>query len=154
MSPALEGQLSFWEAPRQGRTGEDLRRELLASFERGERESTGAELRDAGVARALDTADRLPSAWSAEACYAALLALAEAHAWVDTDMLAEAYPVTCPSPNALGGIWLRAVKAGVLVDKGRSMRTKQPAKHSHRYVRWYSMRFKVGAPTEEQGDAA
>ena len=146
MNVSRPGQLGFWEAPRQGRTGEDLRREFLAFSQ------SGAELRDAGIEKALATADRLPSAWSAEACYAALLALAEAHAWVDTDMLAEAYPVTCPSPNALGGIWLRAVKQGVLVDKGRSMRTKQPGKHHHRYVRWYSMRFKVGAPTE--GDAA
>ena len=149
MSTPLPGQLSFWEAPRQGRTGEDLRREFLAFAP----SPSGAELRDAGIEKALAAADRLPSAWSAEACYAALLALAEAHAWVDTDMLAEAYPVTCPSPNALGGIWLRAVKQGVLVDKGRSMRTKQPGKHSHRYVRCYSMRFKVGAPAEEEGSA-
>jgi hypothetical protein len=153
VSEPLPGQLGFWEAPRQGRTGEDLRRELLASFDRGEREPTGAELRDAGVAAAARAQDKADPVWK-ELAYAALLRVAERQAWVHRDDVAAECGLSPHSANAWGAVWLKAVRQGVLVDRGRSRRTADPRKHAHKYTLWYSMRFKVGAPTEHEGDAA
>ena len=145
MSNPLPGQLGFWEAPRQGRSGEDLRREFLAFS------PSGAELRDAGVAAAQRAQDKADPVWK-ELAYAALLRVAERQAWVHRDDVAAECGLSPHHANAWGAVWLKAVKAGVLVDKGRSRRTTDPGKHAHRYPLWYSMRFKVGAPTE--GDAA
>jgi len=136
--------LGFWEAPRQGRTVEDLRREFLAFSP----SPSGAELRDAGVAAAQRAQDKADPVWK-ELAYAALLRVAERQAWVHRDDVAAECGLSPHHANAWGAVWLKAVKQGVLVDKGRSRRTTDPGKHAHKYTLWYSCRFKVGAPTEE-----
>jgi hypothetical protein len=140
VSEPLPGQLGFWEAPCTGRTGEDLRREFLA-FTPGE--PSGEQRRDAGVAAAAKAQDKADPLWK-ELAYAALLRVAERQAWVHRDDVAKECGLSPHHPNAWGAVWLKAVKAGVLVDKGRSRKTTDPTKHAHKMTLWYSCRFKVG----------
>lgn len=113
-------------------------------------EPTGAHLRDAGVAAAEKAQDKADPVWK-ELAYAALLRVAERQAWVHRDDVAAECGLSPHHPNAWGAIWMKALRAGVLVDKGRSRKTTDKGKHVHRYPLYYSMRFKVGVP---EGDAA
>jgi hypothetical protein len=140
MSPALDGQLSFWEAPRQGRTGEDLRRELLASFSGSDREGAA---RDQGIDLAAAAQELSAPGWHDRAD-AALRRLAERSLRVDIDLLYVEMGLLLPGgvlnpngdwpshPNAWASVWKRAKTAGVISRLPQGYYpTSLPGKHHH-----------------------
>lgn len=140
MSNPLPGQLSFWEAPRQGRTGEDSRRRLLASFKRRDREGAA---RDRGADLAAAAQELSAPGWHARAD-AVLRERAERNplVWVDdlyaamglVDLAWRRVPdADWPShPNAWASVWTRAKRAGLIHPKPVEYRpTKLPGKHHH-----------------------
>lgn len=142
MSKTTLGQLAFWEAPRTGRTGEDLRRELLASFSAGAGDREGAA-RDTGMDLAAAAQELSSPGWHARAD-AALREYAEAYpeVWVDglyqrmglVDFWGALLPGgPWPShPNAWASVWKRAKLAGVIDPKPvRYEPTQLPGKHHH-----------------------
>ena len=109
----------------------------------------GRAARDAGMASAARHADRDPAVWSAEGAYAALVQLASKQPYIHTDDLAREYPPTCPRPNALGHVWMRAIKAGVIQRTAGSRPSKQPGKHAHEYRIYESGLYR--APSHQVG---
>lgn len=139
MSSPLPGQLSFWEAPRKGRTGEDLRRELLAHAPADSLFDlmAGRARRDAGVDAA---AAAQGTQWGV---YAAglLEGLARALPEVHTDDLARVIEWHPAHFNAYGAVWQRALRSGLLAKTGRTRPSKQPGKHAHEYPVYRSLVF-------------
>jgi hypothetical protein len=90
----------------------------------------GRSLRDRGIKRAIDHADRIRSAWSVEA-WGILKAflLVRSHEFMTEDFRAWAYENTeielPPDGRAWGGIIVRAVKSGMIKKVGyRPMKSK------------------------------
>ena len=151
MSNPLPGQLGFWEAPRTGRTGEDLRRELLASFASPERERTA---RDIGMDLAAAAQELSSPGWHDRAD-AALREYATEFAEVWVDGLYQRMGLVnawnepdwsgpWPShPNAWASVWKRAKKIGVLAPEPVEYRpTQLPGKHHHVMPVYRSLVFK------------
>ncbi len=140
MSKATLEQLSFWQAPRTGRTGEDLRRELLDSFAAPERERTA---RDIGVDLAAAAQELSSPGWHTLAD-AALREYATEYAEVWVDGLYQRMGLVnawneidwsgpWPShPNCWASVWRRAKLAGVIAPQPvRYEPTQLPGKHHH-----------------------
>ena len=137
MSTPAAGQMGFWEAPRQGRTGEDLRRDLLASFGAAE----GRANRDAGMQRA---AEAQGTQWGQYA-YDLLEGLALAQPEVHTDDLAAVIEWHPAHFNAYGAVWQRALRAGLLEKTGRTRPSKDPNKNAHEYPVYKSRVYREDA---------
>lgn len=101
---------------------------------------TAQRARDEGMAQAADHAGLL---WG-EFAYMALKGLAVTRRELHTDDLAEACPWEPASPNAWGGIWMRALRAGLIERTGELRPSKQPAKHRHAYPCYRSLVFGKG----------
>jgi hypothetical protein len=142
MSGPLPGQLGFWEAPRTGRTGEDTRHEMLASFSRSEREGAA---RDKGMDLAAAAQELSNPGWHDRAD-AALRRLAERtpavfvdDLYLDMGLVDEDFnPVAgadWPShANAWASVWQRAIRDEVLAKEPVSYQpTRLPGKHRHIY---------------------
>lgn len=94
-------------------------------------EPTGTELRDTGIRRAVDNADRVNGSWS-DGAYNLLVTIAGAGLEFmveDVRKFAESvnFPVP-PSARAWGAIAVKAVKAGVIRRVGYSQ-VKNPKAH-------------------------
>lgn len=91
--------------------------------------------RDAGIAQA-EGAN--PALWRAYA-YAKLRALAEQRATVHVDDLYAVLEWHPTSPNAMGGLWLQAIREGLIERTGEYRATRLPGKHSHVYPVYRSL---------------
>lgn len=134
MTNPLPGQLSFWEAPRRGRTGEDLRRELMAFDPRG-----GAADRDEGIARAEAGAPAVALADADEA----VRTVARLQPFFTTDdvwaQLAAMGAPSFPEPRAMGAVFVRAEAAGVIAPTDDYEPSKRRACHRRPLRVWRSL---------------
>jgi len=86
-----------------------------------------AAKRDGGIARATSAQ---PIGWP-EYAYGVLVDLARDEPTVHVDQFYARITWFGGHPNAMGGIWTRAIKAGVLVNTGQLRPTRLPGKNAH-----------------------
>lgn len=90
-------------------------------------------LRDAGMARASEAQDRAMPAWN-ELAYRAIEAVARTQAELHVDDILSAFTAKPDHHNAWGGVWMRAIRDGVIERTGRVRQCMSDAgKHRHQY---------------------
>lgn len=88
------------------------------------------QLRDRGMSLAELAQDAASPCWS-ERAYEALVAVARMSPVVHVDQVLAAFDDKPVSHNAWGSVWMRAIKAKVIVHSGRVMPSRDVAKHRH-----------------------
>ena len=73
-----------------------------------------------------------------------LKTLAEVMSEVHTDDLNRCLEWHPRHPNAMGGVWMRAIRAGLIRKSGRSRPSKQPGKNAHDYPVYESLVYRGG----------
>ncbi len=97
-----------------------------------------AAKRDEGIARATSGQ---PIGWP-EYAYSVLVELARTNQTVHVDQFVPALQWQGGHPNAMGGVWLKAIKNGVLDREPVAYEpTRLPGKHLHRSPRYRSLVF-------------
>ncbi len=94
-----------------------------------------AAKRDEGIARATSGQ---PIGWP-EYAYETLVALAREQPTVFVDDYYARLTWFGDHPNAMGGIWTKAMRAGVLVKSGKERPTRLPGKNAHPYPIYTSL---------------
>jgi hypothetical protein len=102
---------------------------------------SGRERRDAGM----DLAEGAEgTAWSVYAD-GVLKTLAEELPELHTDDLNRCLELHPRHPNAFGGVWMRAIKAGLIRKSGRYRTSKQRGKNAHSYPVYDSLVYRGAA---------
>lgn len=94
-----------------------------------------AQRRDEGIARAEGASDAV---WRQYA-YGKLRDLARTQRTIHVDDLYAVLEWHPASPNAMGGLWLRAIREGLIERSGEYRPTKLKGKHAHTYPVYASL---------------
>ena len=101
--------------------------------------------RDAGMARAI-----APSSHFAAIAYAAIVTVAKRQATVHVDDVLAECSARPRHPNAWGGVWMRAIRAGVIERSGELQHCRvDRGKHAHAYPVYRSCLFVASTAPEE-----
>lgn len=102
-------------------------------FSHADRVETARQMRDAGMSLAAFAQDQKSPGWG-DLAYAAIRDIAARQETVHVDDVLTEFSLPPHHPNAWGGVWMRAIRNGVIERTGtvRHCRT-DIGKHSHLY---------------------
>ncbi len=105
----------------------------------------GLALRDGGMAQAAAAQERASPGWQDRAI-SEIRRIALRQGTVFTDDL-RAFLESDPAPhyNALGALWSRAMRVGLIVPTDRTRRSRDPKKHAHNYPVYQSSIYRSAA---------